>query len=237
MAAVLACGEGAALSHASGAALYGMLDEDPGPPHVTVPTGRHPQHPGIRVHRRRQMLEVVRRENIPAVSPLAVLLDLAPSRSFEALDRLVNATDKIGLLDPEAALDQLATLPGRRGLRKLHHVLSTHRVTDSGLERRFLALVDDAGLRPPDTQITLCGFRVDFVWPELGLVVETDGLTYHRTASQQARDRVRDQRLTAAGYTCLRFTNAQVRRDPRSVVATLRAVAERLRARTVHLSR
>jgi very-short-patch-repair endonuclease len=114
-------------------------------------------------------------------------------------------------------------------------VLSTHRVTDSDLERHFLAVAADAGLRPPQTQAQLCGIRVDFYWPELGLVVETDGLTYHRTPTQQARDRIRDQTLTAAGLTCLRFTNAQIRREPRLVIQTLRAVAARLRSSTVHL--
>ena len=64
-------------------------------------------------------------------------------------------------------------------------------------------------------------------------MVETDGLTYHRTPNQQARDRIRDQTLTAAGLTCLRFTNAQIRREPRSVIQTLRAVAARLRSSTV----
>jgi very-short-patch-repair endonuclease len=69
------------------------------------------------------------------------------------------------------------------------------------------------------------GFKVDFFWPELGLVVETDGLRYHRTASQQLKDRRRDQAHTAAGFTVLRFTHRQVRHDPAHVVMTLRSVA------------
>jgi very-short-patch-repair endonuclease len=73
------------------------------------------------------------------------------------------------------------------------------------------------------------GYRVDFFWPQLGLVVETDGLRYHRTASQQTRDRERDQVHTAAGLTSLRFSHAQIRFEPERVGATLRAVAERLR--------
>jgi very-short-patch-repair endonuclease len=77
------------------------------------------------------------------------------------------------------------------------------------------------------------GFRVDFYWPELALVVETDGLTYHRTPSQQANDRRRDQTLTAAGITVLRFTNNQVWREPKIVVHTLRTVIRRLTASAV----
>ena len=72
------------------------------------------------------------------------------------------------------------------------------------------------------------GFKLDFLWRELGLVVETDGLRYHRTAAQQGRDRRRDQVLTAAGLTVLRFTHAQVATGPDAVRGTLSAVAARL---------
>ena len=74
------------------------------------------------------------------------------------------------------------------------------------------------------------GFRVDFYWPDLGLVVETDGLRYHRTPARQARDRLRDQVHTAAGLTPLRFTHAQVRYEPKHVKRTLAAVGGRLAA-------
>lgn len=72
------------------------------------------------------------------------------------------------------------------------------------------------------------GFRVDFFWPELRLVVETDGLRYHRTPAQQAKDRRRDQAHAAAGLTPLRFTHEQIAREARQVEATLVAVVERL---------
>ena len=72
------------------------------------------------------------------------------------------------------------------------------------------------------------GFEVDFYWPDLGLVVETDGLRYHRTPAQQARDRLRDQTHAAAGLTALRFTHAQVAFEAAHVQAVLRAVAARL---------
>jgi very-short-patch-repair endonuclease len=96
-------------------------------------------------------------------------------------------------------------------------------LTDSALERRFLPLARSAGLPKPSTQQWVNGFRVDFYWPDLGLVVETDGLRYHRTASQQTKDRVRDQAHIAAGLTPLRFTHWQVRYDPQHVERTLRA--------------
>jgi very-short-patch-repair endonuclease len=101
----------------------------------------------------------------------------------------------------------------------------TFTLTDSELERRFLQLVRKAGLPQPLTQQRVNGYLVDFYWPELKLVVETDGLRYHRTATQQSRDRERDQAHVAAGLIALRFTHAQVRYDPARVVETLRAVA------------
>jgi very-short-patch-repair endonuclease len=80
----------------------------------------------------------------------------------------------------------------------------------------------------PRRQVWLNGYRVDFFWPDLGLVVETDGLRYHRTPVQQARDRRRDQAHTAAGLTTLRFTRAQVRFEAVYVERTLAATARRL---------
>jgi very-short-patch-repair endonuclease len=104
-------------------------------------------------------------------------------------------------------------------------------LTDSALERRFVPLARVAGLGPPLTGVRLNGFKVDLYWPELGLVVETDGLRYHRTPAQQARDRLRDQRHTAAGLTPLRFTHAQVAFEPGHVRSVLEAVVRRLVAR------
>jgi very-short-patch-repair endonuclease len=106
----------------------------------------------------------------------------------------------------------------------------TFSLSDSELERRFLKLVRAAELSLPRTQAWLNGFRVDFYWPELGLVVETDGLRYHRTPSQQRKDRVRDQAHAVAGLTTLRFTAAQVRYEPEQTVATLAAVVSRLQS-------
>ena len=77
------------------------------------------------------------------------------------------------------------------------------------------------------------GYRVDSFWPELGLVVETDGLRYHRTPAQQGRDRQRDQVHARTGLTCLRLTHQQVGREPDVVVATLAEVAARLAARRI----
>ncbi len=122
---------------------------------------------------------------------------------------------------------------GRPGAGRLLRLLDrqTFRLTDSELERMFLRLISDARLPMPQTQVVVRCFRVDFHWPDLGLIVETDGLRYHRTPAQQARDRRRDQLHVAAGLTTLRFTHAQVRHEPDEVIDVIRRVIGRLGAR------
>jgi very-short-patch-repair endonuclease len=133
------------------------------------------------------------------------------------------------LRDREAAAHSARAVDGRRfELRPRSCPRSRQRCTDSELERCFLPIARRAGLSLPETGAYVNGFKVDFNWPELGLVVETDGLRYHRTPAQQTRDRIRDQAHVAAGLTPLRFTRAQVRFEPGYVKATLSATARHL---------
>jgi very-short-patch-repair endonuclease len=161
--------------------------------------------------------------------PVSTLIDLAACVSHGQLERAINEADRLDLVDPEALRAAIDPLPRRPGLARLRGLLDRQTFTDSGLERRFLRLVRSAGLPEPKTQTWVNGFRVDFYWAHLGLVVETDGLRYHRTPGQQATDRRRDQAHAAAGLTTLRFAEGQVRFEPDQVQATLAAVAERLR--------
>ena len=234
MAAVLTCGEGAALSHACGAALWEIRPEPRGPIEVSVPIGRRPRRAGIVVHRRKALTdsEVTEHHGIPVTTPIATLIDIAPSLSRDALEAAINEADKRGLTNPEALRSSLDDAAGRRpGAVRIRDTLDsrTFTLTDSTLERAFLRLAREAGLPTPLTQHIVNGYRVDFHWPEPGLVVETDGLTYHRTPAQQAKDLVRDQAHTAAGLTALRFSHAQVSREPDQVRSTLRMVAHRHR--------
>jgi very-short-patch-repair endonuclease len=228
MAAVLACGRGAAVSHESAAALWGIIPRDFAT-HVSLPPGRQPTHPRIKIHRRGFVPDGRWVDRICTTSALETLVDLAAARSENQLARLVDSADRINLINLDYAADRLGSMRRRPGAAALRTVLLGHDKTDSDLEVDFLALVERAGLPKPRTQQKLLGFRVDFFWPDFRLVVETDGLTYHRTRAQQARDRKRDQRLTAAGYTCLRFTEDQVRRHERAVAATLGRVMSRRR--------
>ena len=160
----------------------------------------------------------------PELGGLGPKSQVAPERQLEAA---VNEADKLGLIDPESLRAELEEHHGATGAPALRRLLDRHTfaLTDSDLERRFLRLVRRAKLPEPNTQRLVNGFRVDFLWPGPRLIVETDGLRYHRTPSQQGKDRIRDQVLVAAGFTVLRFTHAQVTYDPDHVIQTLRAVS------------
>lgn len=233
MAAVLGCGSGAVLSHGSAAALWGVERERRGTIEVSIPVSTPRRHGRVLVYRRPNLrsVEVVVRNGVPVTSLVRTLIDIASQLDRGDLKRAVNEADRLGLIDPEALLDALTLHPGKPGVGRLRELLSERafRLTDSELERRFLHLVSEAGLPIPLTRQRLNGFRVDFVWPDLKLVVETDGLRYHRTPSQQAKDRLRDQAHLAAGFTPLRFTHAQIRFEAGYVRFTLLAVVNRLR--------
>jgi very-short-patch-repair endonuclease len=158
------------------------------------------------------------------------MVDLATRLDRPRLEAAVNEADKRDLVDPESLRAALTRRGGQPGVRVLCELLDrrTFVLTDSELERRFLPIARRAGLARPLTGQYLNGFKVDFYWPDLGLVVETDGLRYHRTAAEQARDRLRDQTHTAGGLTALRFTHAQVRFEPDHVCEVLARVARRL---------
>jgi very-short-patch-repair endonuclease len=208
MAAVLSCGPNAVLSHASAAALWEIRSAAPRRVEVSVPAHTSRRRPGIAVHRRANLdsLGLTRHRGIPVTTPVCTLIDLATRLAADELEAAINEADKRELTDPEALRAALAGQVGRPGAAILRRTLDrrTFTLTDSELERRFLPLARRAGLAPPLTQQWVNGFKVDFYWPELGLVVETDGLRYHRTPAQQTRDRLRDQAHAAAGLVPLR---------------------------------
>jgi very-short-patch-repair endonuclease len=232
MAAVLACGPEAVLSHDSAAALWGMRPYSGGRVDVSVPLDSCCQPSRTRVHRRYGLrladLAIVRA--IPVTAPIRTLLDLAIRLPPAKLERAVNEADRLDLVDPEKLRSALSGYRGERGVARLRRLLDarTFRLTRSELERMFLPLTEQAGLPLPLTRRWVNGFEVDFYWPGLRLIVETDGLRYHRTPAQQARDRLRDQAHAAAGLTALRFTHGQVRYEAAHVRKTLAAVARRL---------
>src|SRR5262249_6158424 len=159
---------------------------------------------------------------------IRTLVDLAAELPSRRLERAVNEADKRNLVDPERlrrALDRYAGQPGAKPLRTLLD-RDTFLLSDSDMASLFRPLAAHAGLPSPLSKQIVNGFEVDFHWPDLGLVVETDGWRYHRTPSTQTRDALRFQAHTAAGLTPLRFSHHQVKHEPAHVQAVLAATAK-----------
>jgi hypothetical protein len=215
MAAVLACGDGAMLSHSSAAALWEIGKEKEGRIDVSVTRRCELRRPGLHVRGRPSLNpdDVTTIDGIPVTAVVQTLIDLAIELPPRRLERTVNEADKRDLIDPEALRSALDDYAGRPGVKILRKVLDkrTFRLSDSDLEVLFRPIAAAAGLPPPLTKQTVNGFEVDFFWPDRGLVVETDGLRYHRTPSTQTRDAQRDRAHTLAGMTPLRFTHYEIK--------------------------
>jgi very-short-patch-repair endonuclease len=236
MASVLACGDRAVLSHQSAGALWRIWDHRGREVFLSVPAvGQRKKRRGMTVHRRNlRTKDLDRQRGIPVTSPLRTVIDLATGGDRAAAERLINRADSANVLRADTLHEQLDEHRGERGAPLLLDILGRDAfvLTDSELERLFLALAERAGLLPPQSQRRLGRGRVDFYFPELNLVVECDSLRYHRTKQQQAEDRARDHAHLLAGRTCIRFTHHQVAEDPAYVVAMLEA----LRLRSEHAS-
>lgn len=235
MAAALAGGEGAALSHRSAAALWEIVSEQDGRIDVSVRRRCELRRPGIRFHSRSNLSarNFTQRDDIPVTSPIRTLLDLATELDPIPLERAVNDADKRSLVDPEALREELNRFSGQPGVRPLRHLLDKlfFQLSDSDLEIYFRRIVRAAKLAMPLSKQRVNNFEVDFFWPDLGLVVETDGLRYHRTPSAQTRDAQRDRAHVMAGMTPLRFTHYEVRYEPACVRDALARTIDLLRHR------
>jgi very-short-patch-repair endonuclease len=217
------------LSHDSAAALLAIGHEPEGRIEISTTLSTDRRVPGVKLHRRPTLRgdSVGFYEGIPITSPVQTLIDLATRHGRTAIERRVNEADKLGLVRTNDLRKALGQHPGEPGVARLRAILDrrTFRYTRTQLERAFIPLATVAGLPLPRTSVYVTGHEVDFHFPDLKLVVETDGLTYHRTPAEQAKDRERDQDHTAAGLTPLRFTHAQIKYEPDHVVRILRATA------------
>jgi very-short-patch-repair endonuclease len=237
MAAVLACGEGALLSHQSAATLHGLLNARSGRIHVTVPRRTTVARPGIRVHRSTCLAPQDRDEvdGIPCTSVPATLLGIAASAPRNVLESASNRAEMEGLLDMRA-IDELLTRrkshPGATRLRAALEVdgLGLDR-TKSKLEKRFLRLARETGLPAPaiNAWMPIPGeeMQCDFVWHRERVVVEVDAWETHGTRRAFRNDRRRDRLLRAHGWDPVRVTGHDVESDPDGVIRGVQAMLER----------
>lgn len=225
LSAVLSCGEGALLSHRSAAWLWGLTKRFNLPVEVTAISPRQTRET-IRVHSAAALTaaDLASTEDIPVTAVPRTLLDFAtvdPHYLGQALD---NAR-RLGLLDLIAIDELISRSKGFRGVARLRTALEIHRpaaFTRSGLERRFLALVQRAGLPQPSMNLHVEGHELDAYWPAERFAVELDTYDFHGTPTAFEIDRVRQETLKLAGIEMVRITGTRMDREPNAVAKRLR---------------
>src|SRR5919108_852816 len=210
LAAVMACGRGAVLSHRTAAQLWGIRQTNSALVDVTVPTqnGRI-RRAGIRIHRSGRLApeEITERDGIPSTTVARTLLDLADVVDPQALRRAITEAEYRGVFDYAALIAVVQDNPGRRGAKLMRAAEAAGHRTRSPLEDRFLALIERWGVEEPESNAWLEGYEVDFLWRKVGLVVELDGAAEHGTRAAVRGDRKRDRVLWRAGFRTMRLTD------------------------------
>jgi predicted transcriptional regulator of viral defense system len=237
MAAVLACGPEAVLSHRSAAALWGIRRDGRNRIDVTAPgrRGRHPE--GIDAHRHGSLRapDIAEVERIPCTSVARTLLDMAAVVTMRELRNAVTQAEVQRIFDLGEVEELLGRSRGRRGVARMRLVIAEYdpreEMAREELERRFLALCKECGLPMPEVNppLLLEGVPIepDFLWRDARLIVETDGRRTHGTPTAFERDRRRDQHLKRTGWEVIRCTWRQVLDDPDDLRATVRTLLRR----------
>jgi very-short-patch-repair endonuclease len=240
MAAVLACGPGAVLSHRSAAFLHGILDDGRNRVDVIAPNRRGRAPKGIAAHRDGTLTPTDRTvvDGIPCTSLARTLLDIAATQSPSILAFAVNQAEVEEIFDLTEVIELLKRSRGRRGVARLRLAIDFHDPQEQEarreLEKKLLRLFKRAGFRPEvNSHLLVDGISMmpDFIWRDARLIVEADSRRVHGTASAFEKDRQRDQRLAAAGWTVIRCTWHQVTHEPERVIQTLRTLIVRGTAR------
>jgi very-short-patch-repair endonuclease/predicted transcriptional regulator of viral defense system len=231
MAAVLACGPNAVLSHRSAAGLWGLRPDNRARTDVSLPRPSARSRPGIDVHRSPTLTpaDCTIEDGIPCTTLARTLLDLAEVVHRRSVERAIEQAEVLRLFDLRAVEEVLARANGRRGAAVLRTVLAELEepaLTDTDLEERFLALCRAASLPRPEVNEwldidDLPAIKADFLWRAERLVIETDGWESHGTRQAFERDRRRDERLKLAGFEPLRFTRRRIVTEPGGVIGTV----------------
>ncbi len=234
LAAVLACGPGALLSHRSAAALHGLVRAR-GPSDVTVGNRRR-ERPRLRTHHARTLLPADRTlvDRIPATSIPRTLLDLAAVADLHTVRRAFEEAERLRLLRMRELEDLRRRCHGHHGTGRFDAALAAHRAPPevrSELERLLLELCERGGIPLPAVNVQVGCHLVDCLWTGERVVAELDGWTYHRTRAAHERDHQRTTELELGGYVVLRFTYRQVTEQAERVTARLRQALRSVPAR------
>jgi very-short-patch-repair endonuclease len=219
IAALLACGSAAVLSHRTAAMIWGLLAGPPIPIDVITATGKGRKHAGITTHRTHlDPLDALVIDDLRVTTPSRTIVDLAATLSGRALRDVVERAQDLRRFDPEDLKVTLIRAGRRRGARRLEDLLTLMAPDEdharSHLERLFLTLTRNAKLARPAPNREIGGRTRDFVWFEHRLVVETDGYRYHSSRTARRRDNRRDRRLTALGWRPVRSLTRRSRSSP-----------------------
>lgn len=241
MAAVLACGETAVLSHLSAAALW-MIRKRPqhehaagegealsGSVHVSVPgnAGRM-MRAGLALHRVATLLpgERIVHRGIPVTTPARTILDLGVILPRRQLERAMDEAERLRLCTEEDLHEIVDVHFGRAGAGAVRSLLHEHQLgstaTRNDFEELFLALCRKHHLPQPEVNVPLLDYVVDFLWRDANLIAEADGRATHGTRRAFQEDRDRDSRLAVAGYRVVRFTWFDLTRRPAVVADRVR---------------
>ncbi len=232
MAAVLACGPGAVLSHRTAAGIWGLRPDHRTRWDVTVPRGGGRRRRAFDVHQHRlDPRDITRVAEVPVTTIARTLLDLAEVVPRDHLDRAIERAEQLRRFDARALAELLARSPGRHGCAPLRTALSAfdpRRLrTRSDFERAILPALARAGIPDPLVNEPVAGYDVDLLWPHERVVIELDSRTFHDTAVAFERDRIRDADLQALGYAVLRVTARRFEDEPSWVVARIAALLAR----------
>jgi hypothetical protein len=232
MAAVLATGPDAVLSHRSAGALWGIRDSARSAIEVIAP--RHCRRPGIDAHRIALPADEIDVERgIPVTTVTRTLLDLAEVLSPQQLERAITEAEIRRLGSPHTLDALVARHPRRRGTVGLKRILENRdaigaTVTRSDLEIAFLAFLDTHGLPRPRTNARISHptgtEQVDAAWDEHRVIVELDSYGIHTTRRNFEDDRARDRALTVAGWRVVRITWRQLHQSPHGLATELRTL-------------
>jgi very-short-patch-repair endonuclease len=230
LAAVLACGPAAVVSHNTAAYLWQLLPypANPGPVNVTIAGRERARRAGIRIHCVQTLgqRDIRALHRIPITTPARTLLDLATALPPYLLERALAEAQVRRLARRDDLVEQIERNMGRPGTRALRRLLDLEggpAATRSEAERRLLKLIRAADLVSPKVNPRVGRYEVDFLWSEQRLVVEVDGYAFHSNRRAFEQDRERDATLAAAGYTVLRVTWRQLVGQPQAVVARIAA--------------